>query len=229
MGQVSDADPIPLSPALVVEDDPAVQRRLRRLLVEQGLAPDAIDVAGSVAAAECACGARSYGFALVDIGLPDGSGLGLVEWMRREHPRITPIVVSAFGTEALIVAALRGGAAGYLLKERDDAELLASLRTIERGGAPIDPFVARHILHLVGTPAGAASPAAGAGDGEPLTARELEILGWVAQGLISREIAQRLDRSPQTIECHIKNIFRKMCVSTRTEAVHRARQRGLLH
>ena len=61
-----------------------------------------------------------------------------------------------------------------------------------------------------------------------MTSRELEILAWVAQGLISREIAQRLDRSPQTIECHIKNIFRKMSVSTRTEAVNQARRRGLL-
>jgi DNA-binding NarL/FixJ family response regulator len=228
MGPPSDADPIPLSPALVVEDDPAVQRRLRQVLIQHGLAPEAIDVAGSVAEAERACADTPFAFALVDIGLPDGSGVGLVEWMRREHPRITPIVVSAFGTEALIVAALRGGAAGYLLKEREDVELLALLRTIERGGAPIDPFVAKHILHLLGRPPAPPSRPAD-DDGEPLTARELEILGWVAQGLISREIAQRLDRSPQTIECHIKNIFRKMCVSTRTEAVHRARQRGLLH
>ncbi|MCI1710911.1 MAG: response regulator transcription factor [Chiayiivirga sp.] len=217
-----------------------MQRRLRNILVGHGLAPAMVQVCDSIAAAQQACAAQSFRLALIDIGLPDGSGLRLVEWMRARQPQLSPIVVSAFGTEQSIVEALRCGAHGYLLKERDDEELRASLRTIAQGGAPIDPFVARHILHLVG--AGATHPPAVAADlgtpnaaeplselEEDLTARELEILNWVARGLISREIAQRLARSPQTVECHIKNIFRKMSVSTRTEAVDKARQRGLLH
>jgi DNA-binding NarL/FixJ family response regulator len=237
------ADPqaIALAPALIVEDDPAGQQRLRRLLLAHGLAPAGIEAADSIAAAQHACGATAFNLALVDIGLPDGSGLRLIEWMRVYAPLLTPIVVSAFGTEELIVSALRCGAHGYLLKERDDEELLASLRTIGQGGAPIDPIVARHILHLVGAPSATrvyapATSAANEPEPEPepalaheLTPRELEILGWVARGLISREIAQRLSRSPQTIECHIKNIFRKMSVTTRIEAVNKARERGLLH
>lgn len=239
MAPTPEAQSLVLTPTLVVEDDPAVQRRLQRLLITHGLAAETAYIAGSVAEAEQACGNTRFRFALVDIGLPDGSGLRLIEWMSAHHPDITAIVVSAFGTEELIVEALRCGALGYLLKERDDEELLASLRTIERGGAPIDPFVARHILHLVG--AGATRPSAlsservavvandpGTNSEETLTPREVEILSLVARGLISREIAQHLTRSPQTIECHIKNIFRKMAVNTRTEAVHQARIRGLL-
>lgn len=227
-------------PALIVEDDPAVQQRLRALLIGQGLAAEAVHLRHTVAGARAACAEVTFNLALIDIGLPDGSGLQLIEWMRVHQPQLTPIVISAFGTEELIVAALRCGAHGYLLKERDDDELRASLRTIAQGGAPIDPFVARHILHLVGAdavrdrPAAPPPPARAANEptddlAEQLTPRELEILNWVARGLISREIAQRLARSPQTVECHIKNIFRKMCVSTRTEAVSKARQRGLLH
>jgi DNA-binding CsgD family transcriptional regulator len=100
---------------------------------------------------------------------------------------------------------------------------------------PIDPLVARHILKLVDAGVLRAVPAQAANEAdvdgaEPagLTPRELEILGWVARGLISREIANRLERSPQTVECHIKNIFRKIGASTRTEAVSKARERGLL-
>lgn len=235
-----DTEAVLLTPALIVEDDPAVQQRLRRILLGHGLDPAMLQLRDSIAGAQEACAAQAFRLALIDIGLPDGSGLRLIDWMRQHQPQLTPIVVSAFGTEELIVEALRCGAHGYLLKERDDEELRASLRTIEQGGAPIDPFVARHILHVMGAGSSptqligtaSASPAANEplGDAQDeLTARELEILNWVARGLISREIAQRLARSPQTIECHIKNIFRKMSVTTRTEAVSKARQRGLLH
>jgi DNA-binding NarL/FixJ family response regulator len=226
----SPPDALPLGPALVVDDDPAVRARLHGLLLSIGIGSNDLHFAGDVAAAKRSCGERDLRLAIVDVGLPDGSGLDLVDWIRNQHPAITPIVMSSFGSEETIVAAVRSGALGYLLKERDDDEVLASLRSIARGGAPIDPFVARHILRLMrqAPPSGPSEPAEASID-EALTARELEILGWVAQGLISREIAQRLERSPQTVECHIKNIFRKMSVSTRTEAVSKARLRGLLH
>lgn len=213
---------IALEPVLIVDDDPSVRLRLRRLLARLGVEAGSVDQAGGVAEAEAACGDRVPKLALVDIGLPDGDGLDLVAWMRAAHPSITPIVMSSFGSEELILAAVQCGALGYLLKERDDEELFVSLRSIARGGAPIDPFVARHILRRLGPPP---RTAGGAG---VLTGRETEILAWVAQGLISRDIARRLDRSPQTIESHIKSIFRKLGVSTRTEAVGRARERGLL-
>jgi DNA-binding NarL/FixJ family response regulator len=219
-----------LGPILLVDDDPAVRDRMLGLLRRLGVAADDVHAATDLASARAACATRHWRLAIVDVGLPDGCGLELVEWLIAQQPDVTPIVMSSFGSEEIIVAAVRSGALGYLLKERDDEEIVAALGTIARGGAPIDPFVARHILRLMRAQATSETDATvEPPDEDALTARELEILGWVAQGLISRDIARRLQRSPQTVECHIKNIFRKMSVSTRTEAVSKARLRGLLH
>ena len=181
---------------------------------------------------------QNYTLALVDIGLPDGSGISLLRWLRKQKLEVASVVVSAWGTEDLILAALRAGAVGYLLKEREDVEILASLRSIQQGGAPIDPFVAKHILHLLTDNFALAKNVSRAVENganpedvlwiEPLTSREREILDWVAQGFTSREIAEKIDRSKLTVECHTKNIYRKLRVTTRTEAVHQARSLGLL-
>jgi DNA-binding NarL/FixJ family response regulator len=217
---------IKLSPALVVEDDIATAERMIKILCSLGVARAAVSHAASIAEAQRIAASHEFSVALVDVGLPDGSGVDLVAALRASQPQLAAVVVSAWGTEALIVAALRAGAIGYLLKERDDVEIVAALRSIEQGGAPIDPFVAKHILRLV--PPIDAAAAQTVELAEPLTTRESEILALVAQGLISREIAEKLARSKLTIECHIKNIYRKMHVSTRTEAVFRARSLGLL-
>lgn len=222
-----------LAPALIVDDDAAVRERLQRVLGEAGIAANDVRTAASVGEAQALLEAHGFALALVDVGLPDGSGLDLVGWMQRHRPAVTAVVVSTFGTKEMIVAALHAGATGYLLKEREDAELLAALRTVQRGGAPIDPFVATHILRLVAAPEAKRAHAATAALeaavlAEPLTAREREILTLVAQGLITREIAARIARSKQTVECHIKNIFRKMRVTTRAEAIHQAHSLGLL-
>lgn len=232
---VASVSPTRLSPALIVDDAAATRARLHALLLAQGVDSGRIELVADISSARAACARGRFAFALVDIGLPDGSGLELIEWLGQSRPEVVSIVVSSFGTEELVVGALRRGAHGYLLKERDDAELAAALRSVESGGMPIDPLVARHILKLVDAGVLRAVPAQAANEAdvdgaEPagLTPRELEILGWVARGLISREIANRLERSPQTVECHIKNIFRKIGASTRTEAVSKARERGLL-
>ena len=218
---------VALSPALIVDDEPAMRERLAELLVRAGIQRNAIAFAASIAQARQQLQSRAAALVLVDIGLPDGSGIDLIRWLRHTGSSSDAVVVSSFGTQDLIVQALRAGAVGYLLKERDDAEILASLRSIGRGGAVLDPFVARHILHLI---AAAPAPATARGEplAEPLTPREEEILGWVAQGLISREIAEKLSRSTATVEDHVKNILRKLRVATRTQAVFQARSLGLL-
>ncbi|MND84664.1 Oxygen regulatory protein NreC [compost metagenome] len=117
------------------------------------------------------------------------------------------------------------GAVGYVLKERDDLEVAIAIRSVLRGGAPIDPFVAKRIIEELP----AQSPERMADDGmQVLTARESQILLLVAEGLGNRDIAERLCLSRYTVECHIKRIYRKLAVSSRTRAIHTARQRGLL-
>jgi DNA-binding NarL/FixJ family response regulator len=226
--------PVSLSPALVVEDDPVMQRRLCCVLAAAGCAVEHIAIAGSVAQARRLLAERSFGVALVDIGLPDGSGIDLVGELQARHPLLPAVVISAFRADEIILAALRAGAIGYLLKERDDIELELALRSIAQGGAPIDPAIARGILALLTQPQPSApdTAVALAGPMTPpeavLSRRENNILELVAQGLSNREMAEALSISRLTVECHTKNIYRKLAVNSRTEAVYTARTRGLL-
>jgi len=152
-----------------------------------------------------------------------------------EHHRLVPaVVISAWRTEAVIFAALRAGAIGYLLKERDDLELSIALRSIEQGGAPIDPAIARRILgwvatQLPGLPSPPDDPSlTPATTPVMLTPRERKILELVSQGMSNRDMAEALSISRLTVECHTKNIYRKLAVNSRTEAVYQGRRQGLL-
>ena len=213
------------APVLVVEDEPLIRQRLQSVLGQLGYTPDALLFAGSLAQAR-ACLAEPVALALVDLGLPDGSGIDLIAQMRSADPAMGILVISAWSTEDAILAALRAGATGYVLKERDDLEVSLSIRSVLRGGAPIDPFIARRVIaELQGsTPATPGS----VGTESTLSARESQILRLVADGLTNREIAEQLHLSRYTVECHIKHIYRKLAVSSRTRAVNTARVRGLL-
>ncbi len=217
------------APVLVVEDDPLMCQRLARVLEGLGYAPDAISFSASLSEARAYVERQPLAMALVDLGLPDGNGIELIEALREQDPSLLILVISAWSTEVAILGALRAGATGYVLKERDDLEVSLSIRSVLRGGAPIDPFIARRILELLPTttaPQPEVTPKAG--EAGELSAREHEILEWVSQGMTNREIAEQLFISRYTVECHIKRIYRKLAVSSRTRAINEARQRGLL-
>lgn len=220
--------PVPL---LMVEDEPLMQERLRKVLRSLGYEDDAIVVAGTLQQAREHIEEHPVAMALVDIGLPDGSGIELIEQLRLDDPSLSILVISAWSTEDIILSALRAGANGYVLKERDNLEISFSIRSVLRGGAPIDPFIARRILALL-PEASRAATGAGTADAEKdavnLSARETQILHLVAEGLTNREIAEQLFISRYTAECHIKRIYKKLAVTSRTRAVNLARQRGLL-
>jgi DNA-binding NarL/FixJ family response regulator len=215
---------------LIVDDDEPVRWRLQRIVSQ--VHDQALCVqAGSVAQALAQLALQRFDLALVDVGLPDGSGIELVEWMQAHAPKTETVIVSSLGDDATALRAIRGGATGYLLKNGEDVELELSLRSMQRGGAPIDPVIARRILHLVAAPPAAevvrmaTPPPASTG---LLSEREIEVLELVAQGQSNREIAQSLYISVNTVECHAKNIYRKLAVRSRAAAVHSARGRGLL-
>ena len=241
------------SPVLIVEDEPLLQQRLHGILLQLGYSPDALLHAASLNEARACLATQPVTLALVDLMLPDGSGLDLIAEMRAETPDLGILVVSAWSSEDSILNALRAGATGYVLKERDDIEVSMSIRSVLRGGAPIDPFIARRILQLLplGMPAGeqelaqqpgkpvqsphtAHTPpprlgvAAVAAQGESLSDREAQILRLVGDGLTNREIAERLFLSRYTVESHINRIYRKLAVSSRTMAVRAGRERGVI-
>ncbi|WP_233840491.1 response regulator transcription factor [Dyella sp. 2HG41-7] len=215
---------------LIVEDDPHTQQRLVQLLLELVGSVDNIAMAGGVADAKIVAAQFAPQLALIDIGLPDGSGLELIAWIAQHHADTMTVAISAWGHEEVVLTALRSGAVGYLMKERDDTELRASLQAIRRGGALIDPLIARRILAFVSL-APAASPSAAPAErseSRSLSDRESEILQFVARGFSNREIAELTGLSRFTIEGYTKSIYRKLAVSSRTAAVFEAKSMGLL-
>lgn len=219
--------PIVLSSVLVVEDDPLARARMQALMQALIEPQGRIETAADLAAARARLQQTSFALALVDVQLPDGSGIDLIAWMSAHAPQMPSVIVSAWAEEETILAAVQAGAIGYLLKDRDDDELRLSLKSLQRGGAPIDPLIARRILALLPQ-----APVRAAQEPEPaaqLSEREREILRLVAQGFSNREIAELVALSKLTIECHTKNIYRKLAVGSRTAAVFEARALGLLN
>ncbi len=216
------------APVLVVEDEPLIRQRLQGVLAHLGYTPDTLVMAGTLAEARACLASDPVALALVDLGLPDGSGIDLIAELRAADPTLGILVISAWSTEDAILAALRAGATGYVLKERDDLEVTLSIRSVLRGGAPIDPFMARRIMaELYPALQPDAVPRAPE-RADALSPREHQILRMVADGLGNREIAEQLSLSRHTVECHIKHVYRKLAVSSRVRAVSAARTRGLL-
>lgn len=217
-------------PVLIVEDEGLIQERLKNILTELGYSKEMLIFAKNLQQAFTEIEQQPVSLALVDLGLPDGNGIELIEKLRALDSIAMILVISAWSTQESLFSAIKAGATGYVLKERDDAEVLLSIRSILRGGAPIDPFIAQEILKQIS--AAIIPPADDQkiidADTELLTGRETEILNLVAQGMSNREIAEQLFVSKYTVESHIKHIYRKLSVSKRTKAVSAARSLGIL-
>ena len=127
------------APVLLVEDEPLICRRLEGLLLQLGYAPEALVFAATLAQARACLATEPIALALVDLGLPDGNGTDLIAEMHAADPGLAILVISAWSTEDAILAALRAGATGYVLKERDDLEVSLSIRSVLRAGRPSTP------------------------------------------------------------------------------------------
>ena len=165
---------------------------------------------------------------VTDLSLPDGHGTELIREARTARPDTEALVITVFGDERSVVAALEAGAAGYLLKDGTDAELARPILQLVDGGSPISPAIARHILRRfqreVGAPESARPP-----DGAPsLSAREREVLERLARGFRVGEIAEQLGISAHTVTTHVRHLYEKLEVSSRGEAIYAAMNRGLL-
>lgn len=221
--QPSTFDFVLRQPVLLIGAEPLARRRLEGLLLQFGYEPESLCSAGSMAEARASFSRQPASVALVDPDLPDGNGMDLISEMYAANPDMTIVVVSAWRFEEDVLAALRAGASGYVFKERDDIEVGAAIRSALSGGAPLDPFVTRRLIQEFRGPPVELPDAAG-----PLSPRESQILSLVAAGLGNREIAEQLHLSRYTVERHIKHIYRKLLVSSRTKAVHAARAHGWL-
>jgi DNA-binding NarL/FixJ family response regulator len=167
---------------------------------------------------------------LVDLGLPDVSGLTLLPEIARQRPASSAMVITMFDDDKHIIAAIESGADGYLLKDSDSRNVRDALRELHNGGSPLSPMIAKKVLTLFrGTRAGDAAPSAcAAAEQVSLTEREAEVLQQLATGLSFREIADVLAISSHTVAQHVRNIYKKLAVRSRGKAVYEATKLGLL-
>jgi DNA-binding NarL/FixJ family response regulator len=167
---------------------------------------------------------------LCDLGLPDMSGLDVIRHARRTRPDMDICVVTVFGDEAHVLASIEAGATGYLLKDALPAQFEQTVLDLVAGGSPISPVIARQLLRRLGssksTPAAAPEPTPE--DLGLLSARELEVLQAIAKGFSFQEIADIHAIKVNTVTSHVKNIYRKLEVHSRGQAVFEAGQRGLI-
>jgi DNA-binding NarL/FixJ family response regulator len=162
---------------------------------------------------------------LMDIQMPDVNGIEATRAVVRDSPHVGVIVVTMFEDDDSVFAAMRAGARGYVLKGADQEEILKVIRAVAAGEAHFGPEIARRLMGFFSTP----RPAAPTEAFPELTARESEVLDLIAAGHKNREIAKSLYLSPKTVRNHISNIFTKLQVADRAQAIVRAREAGLGH
>lgn len=207
---------------VIVEDHPLFREGLRSALDSA----DDIRVTGEARTLSELSGAVAAGrpqVVVMDLTLPDGSGVEATRLLGERHPELGVLVLTMADDDGTLLAALHAGARGYLVKGAGRDEVLHAVRTVAAGGAVFGPDVAARIAALVtGGPrrdAGRVLPA--------LTAREVEVLDLVARGYDNRRVSRELFLAEKTVRNHLTHIFEKLDVATRAEAVARARDAGL--
>jgi DNA-binding NarL/FixJ family response regulator len=163
----------------------------------------------------------------VDLSLPDGSGVELIQWLQRHYPKCKKMVVSLWGNDDLVFKSFQYGADGFLQKDKlIGMEINAAVCALNDGGTPISPKIARRLLgHFQMIQEKHPAPV------QPdctLSDREKEVLQLLAKGLLYKEIADLLHLSPHTVATHVKRIYKKINVASRGEAVFEAQKRNLL-
>jgi two-component system response regulator NreC len=202
---------------IVLADDHAVVRSALRMLLEAEPEFEVVSEAGD--AEEAARKVRGHGpqVLVLDVNMPGGSGLSAVPKIREESPATQIVVLTMQSDPAFAREAMQAGALGYVLKEAADADLVQAVRMAAAGETYLQPELGARL---------ATEPAAGAPD--DLSERELEVLRLIALGHTNSEIAEQLYLSVRTVESHRAHIQQKLRLTTRSELVRYALERGLV-
>lgn len=179
---------------------------------------------------------------LVDLGLPDGSGLEVIRYARQLHPQCEPLVISMFGDEDNVLASIEAGALGYIHKDSTPENVADSIVEMKLGASPISPMIARRVLskYLSLHATRSQEPAAKGASAAPalavtpppgkvvLSGKEQEVLELIARGFSYAETARLQSVSVHTVRSHIKSLYGKLAVHSKNEAVFEAAKMGLL-
>lgn len=182
------------------------------------------------AAALSALARRPVDVLLVDLGLPDGSGIDVIREAHERLPNCDVMVCTIFGDEAHVLQSIEAGAHGYLLKDSPSGTIAEEIRLLRAGGSPISPLIARLVLGRLRPALPAAGPVETA-DGKPgvsMSRRETEVLELITKGFTYEEIARKLGVTRHTVQTFVRRIYAKLEVGSKIEAINAARQQGLL-
>jgi DNA-binding NarL/FixJ family response regulator len=207
---------------LIADDHAVVRQGLRTFLELQ----DDIEVVGEAADGEQALAAVAQlgpDVVLMDLVMPRLDGVAAIERLRKLAPATRAIVLTSFLDEDKVLPAVRAGAAGYLLKDVEPAELVRAIRMVDAGEALLHPVVAARLLREIAGDAGTRAERH-----ERLTAREREVLGLLARGRANKAIAFELGVAEKTVKTHVGNILGKLGLSDRTQAALYAVREGLV-
>lgn len=205
----------------VIEDDAAALQRVSlALATDPGLVISG--VARNVATGKELIDAGGFDVLLCDLGLPDGSGITLIRHAAQKHRNIDIIVITIFAEQSKVLDSIKAGARGFLLKDERFHECAAGIREVRRGGSPISPSIARQLLKEF------QPREANAKLVELLSKRESEVLNLLARGFSFIEIGDLLKISRSTVATYVKNIYQKLEVNSRSEAVFEASSLGII-
>ena len=199
---------------LLVEDNEHTRSFLEKKIAQHG--DFTVNATGTLQGAKSLLLEQKPDFLVLDLGLPDGNGLDLIEPAMSANPEILVLVLTVFGEDTSVVRAIQTGAKGYLLKDRALEEIGEVLDSMLQGHSPIDHRVARALLELISTPNSSNKDAK-----VDLSQSEKKVLGLIAQGRLYKEIAYEMNISINTVREYIRRIYKKLHVNSRFDAVQR--------
>ena len=208
---------------VVLADDHAVVRKGTREFLEEEGDIEVVAEASDGEEAKALIRHHQPDVAILDIRMPKATGIEVTRWIRAEMPTLRVLILTAYDDDPFVMSALQAGANGYVLKTADVDELIAAVRAVYSGQSALDSVVTQKLMRLLAPkipPSQLISP---------LTPRERQVLELAAQGLTNRGIGRQLGISGRTVQGHLANIYGKLQVGSRTEAVTKGLQLGFIH
>ncbi len=206
---------------VILADDHAVVRAGIRQFLEAAGDIKVVGEVGDGTSAIASIQQLEPDVAVLDIQMPEKSGIEVTRWVRAEAPATGVLILTAYDDDPYILAVLQAGANGYVLKTADSADIVQAVRSVHEGKSALDPEIARKVMAQV-SGRNLGSPV------ERLTDRELEVLSLAAKGYTNKAIGVQLGISDRTVQGHLAKSFNKLQASSRTEAVMRAVSMGWL-
>lgn len=206
---------------VLLADDHAIVRAGIRQFLERSGDIQVIAEADDGEAAIRLIQQKSPDIAVLDIQMPKASGIEVTRWVRANYPKVGVLILTAFDDDPYVLAVLKAGANGYVLKTASPADLTQAVRDVNSGKSVLDPSITQKLLAQL-------SRSDESVQVEELTEREVEVLGMAAKGYTNKAIGAQLGISDRTVQGHLAHIFNKLQASSRTEAVMRGVSLGLI-